>query len=239
MDSEAWADGARALAVPILCAAALQAAADLDTDLGVDSPEEKGLVKGALIVAVLAAIANNGKPPKPPAGQPDDTELPPADESHLARDAVIVAAIAASAEMVAQTVGAYADVLARTVALHAANARATVDSIRGVITGLTDNLKDRMRTTATGAVLSTHEQVQQQRATAIDRWLGKRSNKTWITRQDSRVRPAHGAAQGQTVAFDKPFKVGGESLMFPKDPVGSPENIYNCRCRVKYSPKTS
>jgi hypothetical protein len=46
------------------------------------------------------------------------------------------------------------------------------------------------------------------------------------------MRPAHAAAHymQQTVAFDQPFIVGGEELMYPTDPKGSPENIINCHC---------
>lgn len=44
------------------------------------------------------------------------------------------------------------------------------------------------------------------------------------------VRPAHAAAAGQIVPFDKPFIVGGEKLMFPRDPAGSAGNVCNCRC---------
>lgn len=43
-------------------------------------------------------------------------------------------------------------------------------------------------------------------------------------------RPAHIAADGQVVATDQPFDVGGEMLMFPGDPQGSPGNVINCYC---------
>lgn len=54
--------------------------------------------------------------------------------------------------------------------------------------------------------------------------------KTWITVGDDRVRPAHAAANGETVPINQPFIVGGEKLFFPGDPRGSPWNIINCRC---------
>ena len=43
-------------------------------------------------------------------------------------------------------------------------------------------------------------------------------------------RDAHAAANGQTQPADKPFHVGGERLMHPGDPNGSPGNIINCHC---------
>jgi len=41
---------------------------------------------------------------------------------------------------------------------------------------------------------------------------------------------AHAAANGQTVPIDQAFRVGGENLMHPSDPAGSPENVINCHC---------
>jgi hypothetical protein len=38
------------------------------------------------------------------------------------------------------------------------------------------------------------------------------------------------AADGQVVGLDEPFIVGGEQLMYPGDPAGSPGNICNCLC---------
>lgn len=52
----------------------------------------------------------------------------------------------------------------------------------------------------------------------------------WLATQDDRVRDDHAAADGQRVRLGTPFKVGGESLLYPGDPAGSPGNIINCRC---------
>lgn len=54
--------------------------------------------------------------------------------------------------------------------------------------------------------------------------------KTWIATIDTRTRPAHWAADGQVVPVAAPFIVGGEPLMTPGDPIGSPDNVINCRC---------
>lgn len=54
--------------------------------------------------------------------------------------------------------------------------------------------------------------------------------KEWLTARDERVRPAHLDADGQVVETNQPFVVGGEHLMYPGDPNGSPGNTVNCRC---------
>jgi hypothetical protein len=45
-----------------------------------------------------------------------------------------------------------------------------------------------------------------------------------------RTRDAHAAAHGQTVKLGERFTVGGESLRYPGDPEGRPDNIINCLC---------
>lgn len=52
----------------------------------------------------------------------------------------------------------------------------------------------------------------------------------WIAADDERTREDHAEADGQVVGIDQPFSVGGEALMYPGDPGGSPEQIVNCRC---------
>jgi SPP1 gp7 family putative phage head morphogenesis protein len=56
--------------------------------------------------------------------------------------------------------------------------------------------------------------------------------KKWLAAFDERTRPAHAAASGQIVKTEEPFNVGGDRLMYPGDPSGSPENIINCRCTL-------
>lgn len=43
-------------------------------------------------------------------------------------------------------------------------------------------------------------------------------------------RTTHAAAQGQKRAADEPFSIGGEDLMYPRDPNASAENTINCGC---------
>lgn len=55
--------------------------------------------------------------------------------------------------------------------------------------------------------------------------------KTWSARDDSKTRPAHDRADGQTVPVNQPFIVNMEPLMMPGDPAGTPGNVINCRCK--------
>lgn len=56
--------------------------------------------------------------------------------------------------------------------------------------------------------------------------------KEWIATRDDKTRDEHSAADGQTVALDEPFDVGGEDLMYPGDPTASAATTINCRCAV-------
>lgn len=63
--------------------------------------------------------------------------------------------------------------------------------------------------------------------------MGVKTKRQWVATLDNRTRHEHGELDGQVVAVDEPFEVGGYSLMFPGDPAGPPHLIYNCRCRIK------
>jgi len=52
----------------------------------------------------------------------------------------------------------------------------------------------------------------------------------WASAHDNRVRLDHLEADGQVVRIGTPFNVGGEGLLFPGDPRGSPANVIQCRC---------
>jgi hypothetical protein len=54
--------------------------------------------------------------------------------------------------------------------------------------------------------------------------------KRWSAILDPRSRPEHRAAHGQVVAWNEPFTVMGEQLMYPRDPRASASNSINCRC---------
>lgn len=71
---------------------------------------------------------------------------------------------------------------------------------------------------------------------AAAKGTGLTLTKRWLaTLTDSRTRPAHLEANGQTVPIDAAYLVDGESLEYPGDPSGSPENTIQCRCSEAYA----
>lgn len=54
--------------------------------------------------------------------------------------------------------------------------------------------------------------------------------KIWRRSGKINSRVAHDLADGQTRPVDKPFDVGGEQLMYPRDPKGSAKNTIRCGC---------
>lgn len=53
--------------------------------------------------------------------------------------------------------------------------------------------------------------------------------KIWMATHDERTRESHQKMDGEEVEYDKEFSNG---LMFPGDPNGAPEEVYNCRCTM-------
>ncbi|MFF8696235.1 phage portal protein [Streptomyces sp. NPDC015144] len=58
--------------------------------------------------------------------------------------------------------------------------------------------------------------------------------RTWITRQDDRVRPAHKALHGTTLPAGTPYEIAGAQLRYPGDPFAPIGLTVNCRCRLHY-----
>jgi Phage Mu protein F like protein len=56
--------------------------------------------------------------------------------------------------------------------------------------------------------------------------------KKWLAHDDGRTRIAHNEVDNKVQDLGYPFYVGGEALMFPGDPMGSPGNVINCRCSL-------
>lgn len=61
-----------------------------------------------------------------------------------------------------------------------------------------------------------------------------KTQKRWIAVDDHRTRPAHNAADNQTVDRSGTFVVGGEVMQFPGDPEASAANTVNCRCFMEF-----
>ena len=61
-------------------------------------------------------------------------------------------------------------------------------------------------------------------------------NKTWLATRDTRTRDTHDEADGQTVAMDELFNVGGSLLDFPGDFSNNADvsELISCRCTTIY-----
>jgi hypothetical protein len=84
----------------------------------------------------------------------------------------------------------------------------------------------------------TFSMAGQKRMEQSNERLGGGLKKYWLDAHDARVRPTHEEA-GKTYAIGgttgpipvtEAFVVGGEELMYPRDPSGSAEETINCRC---------
>lgn len=64
---------------------------------------------------------------------------------------------------------------------------------------------------------------------------GRATHKTWVTREDERVRDTHWYIDGLTVGIDEYFyTLDGDRAMRPYG-FEKPENSINCRCYLRYS----
>lgn len=82
------------------------------------------------------------------------------------------------------------------------------------------------RTEAHGA----RETGQLAAAKQMEQLEGSRFYKRWLATADTRTRPAHVVADGQTVRIGDKFTVGDARLDRPGDPTGPPEAVIQCRC---------
>lgn len=60
--------------------------------------------------------------------------------------------------------------------------------------------------------------------------LGIKIEHGWLCTHDDRTRESHAMMDGVYVPIDEPFDVDGSEMMYPCDPNGAPEQVYNCRC---------
>lgn len=107
-----------------------------------------------------------------------------------------------------------------------------------VIQGVT-NVFDTAPDIADGQIGAMANMAAQFASTDLGSYIARQqvlteATQTWNTMADDSVRPDHADADGQTVALNTPFSVGGEDLMCPGDPSGSDEQTINCRCLLSF-----
>jgi hypothetical protein len=97
-------------------------------------------------------------------------------------------------------------------------------------TGLFGPIGDRAETIALNEILRVHSIAGQARLEDLQESVPG-VKKQWVHIMAARVpRFSHMHASGQVREVGDPFEVGGEELMYPRDPNGSPENTINCHC---------
>lgn len=106
----------------------------------------------------------------------------------------------------------------------------SIDALRDRLMQVPGISAKRARTVARTEVISASNAG----SLAMIETVGFTGRKSWMATEDMRTRPTHHMADGQTVAMDDAFLVGGFPLFFPGDPAGPPEEIINCRCTLTY-----
>lgn len=100
----------------------------------------------------------------------------------------------------------------------------------------TENWPARAKTVAVTEVHRAYNFGAQAAALRAQAKFQPRLMKKWVDRDDARVRVFHReAGNDPPIPVGQPFIVGGESLMAPGDPSGSPSNVINCRCKMRFT----
>lgn len=100
-----------------------------------------------------------------------------------------------------------------------------VKNISGVIDGGRKRAITIVRTEV-GRTYSTAAQARQRQASELLPGLKKQ----WRRSGKIHSRASHDAADGQIVPVNEPFKVGGASIMYPRDPAAPARHTVNCGC---------
>lgn len=110
---------------------------------------------------------------------------------------------------------------------------ATLDEIAdGIAAVFTDAGTNRATVIARTEVISAYNAASQLGATILGGDVV--AAQEWIATRDGRTRPAHAAADGQTIPIGATFDVGGDRLAYPGDPNGSADNTIQCRCTIGF-----
>lgn len=95
-----------------------------------------------------------------------------------------------------------------------------------------ENWDNRARVIAQTETTRHHNSSTLAHALLVQQQDGGQYVKVWDTTMDDHEREAHKRANNQTRLIQDPFNVDNQPLLFPGDPLGSPENVINCRCSI-------
>jgi SPP1 gp7 family putative phage head morphogenesis protein len=101
----------------------------------------------------------------------------------------------------------------------------SMDKIAERISPMVDGNRAAAIRNARTAVTSAENRGRIDGMKAVDEECGLVYEKRWIATNDSRTRESHADIDGETVPLDEPFSNG---LMYPADPDGEPEEVFNC-----------
>jgi polyhydroxyalkanoate synthesis regulator phasin len=105
------------------------------------------------------------------------------------------------------------------------------DSTSKIADDLVEQIEQYSKTRATTIALTeTHNSFS--RGNFMSAKASAFENKTWVTCEDSHVRPAHAAIDGMTILIGEEFLPG---LAYPGDSNASAALVINCRCILTYS----
>ena len=105
----------------------------------------------------------------------------------------------------------------------------TIQEISKNIGGLFDGFADyRSTRIARTEVISAHNNGSIEGYKQSDVVEGKE----WLATFDDATRDTHADADGQVVALDASFNLGGMLMQYPGDPAGDAADVINCRCTV-------
>jgi len=182
------------------------------------------------LAKIIATIQRRWKRKKDitPVGPPadiDKDELNAAIIAELERDYFIMRAVLLSSYENEQIYERIRNIIERAVR-GGWTIRVTAEEIAGSIGGNYSKIRSTViARTEVNSMVNTASYRAMRRSGVV-------SGKIWVAVMDQRTRDPHAAANGQQVAINDKFLVGGEYMMFPGDPDASARNLVNCRCSM-------
>lgn len=109
----------------------------------------------------------------------------------------------------------------------------TIQAVKAAMTGISDSRATTIVRTELSRVWAVAAAA---RAAQVDE-AGVAMEKVWRRSGKVHSRFTHDLADGQRVAVDEPFRVGGRKMLYPHDPKAPASETINCGCVALYRPK--